>query len=515
MANLENNNCVNLEDNNSTIFCTGEITPIKQNTFTIKDGIFALVFIAIAFVIVKLFFTGNMRTGTVVSSGYYHIIVAVMGMLTLFYIGKKPNPTQWCIFGTSIAFCAVPFFSSTVTVRFLSWVYAAIMLCLFAYSFSRKGDIFSKGAVSRIAEAVVATPFQKFSAGPKSIGTVFSKGRSKVKVILYVLVGLIISLPVTFVCVYMLSNADENFDRIAGGIARFMSNDIGANIITLIFSLPLAFLLFGYLANTKEREEIKEHNGSVTAVVPVAMVCSAITPILVSYILFFICQLPYFLGAFTGVLPEGYSFSEYARSGFFELCVVCFINFFILILANIFSKDREDGKKPVALRVFLSILCVSSLILIVSALSKMLLYIGELGLTEKRFYTSWFMLALAIVFIIELIREIKPSISAVKLQIAGFSVMLALLCFCDPDARIAQNNIEGYLSGRYQTVDLYSMYDLSESAVPYIAKLPEGDKKVNGYLSDYKEVLRDNMKRTVYFPISVPATNAQKFLSDM
>ena len=155
---------------------------------------------------------------------------------------------------------------------------------------------------------------------------------------------------------------------------------------------------------------------------------------------------------------------------------------------------------------------MATLILITSAMSKMVLYINELGLTEKRFYTSWFMLALGVVFIIELVREIKPSIPAVKLQIAGFSVMLALLCFCDPDARIAQNNIEGYTSGRYQTVDLYSMYDLSESALPYIAKLPEDDKNVKGYLSDYKESLNQKIANSVYFPISIPAVNADKYL---
>ncbi len=503
----------NLENNDSTIFCAGEITPIEKKTFTIKDGIFALVFVVISFVIIKLFFTGDIRTGSVISSGYYHIIVAVMGVLTLFYIGKNPSVTQWFVFGISMLFCTVPFFSSTATVRFLSWVYSAILLCYFAYSFTAREEILDKGFAGRLVKSVVAIPFINFTAGPKAMAAVASKGKSKVKVILYILVGLVISLPATFICVYMLSSADENFDRIAGGIAKFMTNDIGTNIITLLFSLPLAFLLFGHLANTKEQEEITEQSETVTAVVPIAMVCSAITPILVSYILFFLCQLPYFLGAFTGELPEGYSFSEYARSGFFELCVVCFINFFILILANVFSRNREDGKKPVALRVFLSVLCISSLILIASAMSKMLLYIGELGLTEKRFYTSWFMLALAVVFIIELVREIKPSIPAVKLQVAGFSVMLALLCFCDPDARIAQNNVEGYLSGKYQTVDLYSMYDLSESALPYIAKLPENDGKINGCLSDYKESLQQNIKNTMYFSISIPAVNANNYLS--
>ena len=86
----------NLENNDSTIFSTDEIipvTPIKEKTFTEKDGIFALVFIVISFVIVNLFFTGDIKSGSVISSGYYHIIVAVMGILALFYIGKKPDKT--------------------------------------------------------------------------------------------------------------------------------------------------------------------------------------------------------------------------------------------------------------------------------------------------------------------------------------------------------------------------------------------------------------------------------------
>lgn len=507
----------NLENNDSTIINTDEIipvTPIKEKTFTVKDGIFALIFMVISFVIVKLFFTGDMKTGTVISSGYYHIIVAVMGILALFYIGKKPDKTGWCFFGTSMLFCAVPFFSSTATVRFLSWVYAAIMLCLFAYSFSREGDMLGKGAVSKIAEAIIATPFQNFSAVPRSVGALLSKGKSRIKVVLYILVGLVISIPATFICTIMLASADENFNNLAGSIMDVLSNDIGSNIITFLFSLPFAFLFFGYLANTKEIRQAQANQNSPAAIMPAPMVCSAITPVLICYLLFFFCQLPYFLGAFGGNLPDGYSYSEYARSGFFELCSVCIINFIIIVLANIFSKNNEKGRKHISVRIFLSVFCVATLILITSAMSKMVLYINELGLTEKRFYTSWFMLALGVIFIIELVREIKPSIPAVKLQIAGFSVMLALLCFCDPDARIAQNNVEGYTSGRYQTVDLYSMYDLSESALPYIAKLPEDDKNVKGYLSDYKESLNQKIENSVYFPVSIPAVNAQNYLSD-
>lgn len=505
----------NLENNDSEIFEVGEIipvTPIKEKNFTIKDGVFALVFIVISFVIVKLFFTGDIKTGSVISSGYYHIIIAVMGMLSLFYIGKKPNMSQWVFFGTSMLFCAVPIFSSTALVRFLSWVYAAIMLCIFVYSFSREGDILGKGAVSKIAEAVIATPFQNFTASPKAIGSVLSKGKSKIKIILYILVGLVISIPATLICAVMLASADDNFGNLAGNIMDVLSNDIGSNIIHLLFSLPVAFLLFGYLANAKEMKQAESNQNSSAAIMPAPMVCSAVAPVLICYLLFFFCQLPYFLGAFSGTLPEGYSYSAYARSGFFELCTVCVINFIIIVLANVFSKNNEKGRKHISVRIFLSVLCVATLILITSAMSKMVLYINEMGLTEKRFYTSWFMLALAVVFIIELIREINPAIPAVKLQIAGFSVMLALLCFCDPDARIAQNNVEGYLSGRYEMVDITSMYELSESALPYIIQIPEKDEGVKGSVWQYKESLKYEIDTCLYFPLSIPAVNAQKYL---
>lgn len=496
---------------NNSLKCAEE--EIKQEkSFTVKDGVFALIFVAISFVIFKLFFTGDMRTGTVVSSGYYHIIVAVMGVLSLFYIAKKPTVTQWVIFGVSMFFCAVPFFSSTPTVRFLSWVYAAISLCYFAFSFSYEGSPFGNKFAGRLVKSVIAVPFENFSASFKSIITIIGKAKSKISVLLYIVCGLVVSLPATFLCVHMLSGADENFDKIAEGIARFLTNDIGTNIITLVFSLPLSFLLFGYLANTKAVKKIEENTESGIAVIPAPMICSAVTPILISYILFFFCQLPYFLGAFGGTLPEGFSYSEYARNGFFELCTVCFINFIILLIANGFSKNREDGGKPITVRVFLSLLCVTTIILITSALSKMVLYINEMGLTEKRFYTSWFMVALGVVFIIELIREIKPDIPAVKLQLAGFSVMLALLCFSDPDARIAQNNVEGYVSGKYQTIDLYSMYDLSESALPYISGLYSNDNGTDFFVSDYKDSLIRKRETTMYFPVGIPSLNAEKYL---
>ena len=272
--------------------------------------------------------------------------------------------------------------------------------------------------------------------------------------------------------------------------------------------------LFGSFAATRNQWTKPFIDIKKGRVFPAVLGYATVTPICVFYAMYIAVQFNYFTAAFGGTLPEEYSYAAYARKGFFELCTVAVINLCVIAGMNLFLKRKEDGTPSVAMKVYCTLLSGFTVLLIVSALSKMVLYIKEMGMTPLRIYTSWFMLVLGVVFIIELVREIKPSIPAVKLQIAGFSVMLALLCFCDPDARIAQNNVEGYLSGKYETVDIYSMYDLSESALPSIAKLPEDDKNVKGYLSDYKESLNQKIENSVYFPVSIPAVNAQNYLSD-
>lgn len=51
------------------------------------------------------------------------------------------------------------------------------------------------------------------------------------------------------------------------------------------------------------------------------------------YAIFCFIQISYLFTKMT--LPEGFTYAEYARQGFFELMIVTFINFAIILISNL------------------------------------------------------------------------------------------------------------------------------------------------------------------------------------
>lgn len=164
--------------------------PEAKKVYGIRDFIFAVMTVIIGFITLKLFFTEGeiFPFAEVIASGWYHVIVATLAVMAVIYIGKKPTASQWAIFGCVMLFCTVPVFLSTGLVRFLSWVYAAILLCYFAYSFITSKPLFSDGFLREICEAVFAVPFANFAAAPKCVAVPFTnkeKRRKKQNSVIY------------------------------------------------------------------------------------------------------------------------------------------------------------------------------------------------------------------------------------------------------------------------------------------------------------------------------------------
>lgn len=480
--------------------------PEAKKVYGIRDFIFAVITVVIGFITLKLFFTEGeiFPFAEVIASGWYHVIVATLAVTAIVYIGKKTTAAQWAIFGCVIIFCAVPVFSSTGLVRFLSWVYAAILLCYFAYSFTTTKPLFSDGFLREICEAIFAVPFLNFTAAPKSIAVPFAKSGKgkKSKTALYILLGLVCSLPATLIAGVALSNADDNFGRMISDITGGFFDNFFANLMILAVSIPFSFLLFGIMSGAKGRKHRMTGETGKAAIVPAVAICSALTPLIVIYLLFFACQMPYYLSAFGGVLPDGYSYSEYARQGFFELCGVAVLNLLVIFLAGVLAKRNESGRKPVAVRIYSAVFSITTILLICSAMSKMIMYIGEYGLTGLRFYTSWFMILLGIIFFVLILHEIFPGMKTVATLFVSFTVMLGVLCFCDPDARIAQYNVESYLSGNIEEIDTHSLSALSEGAAPYVEKLGDTDENLRPRCKVALAQIKESRTSGVYFPLS-------------
>ena len=112
-----------------------------------------------------------------------------------------------------------------------------------------------------------------------------------------------------------------------------------------------------------------------------------------------------------------------------------------------------------------------TIILIATALSKMMMYINEYGLTQLRVYTSWFMVLLAMVFVMIIIKQFCFSFHIARWLTAVFTVMFALLCFSRPDALIADYNISMYNSGKLEELDTTALLDMSDDAVLEVVKM--------------------------------------------
>ena len=271
----------------------------------------------------------------------------------------------------------------------------------------------------------------------------------------------------------------------------------------LLLGIPVACYLFGMLyanAHGFRREKLSEEAYAArrarARVLPNLAAYVAMGPMLALYAVFFVLQAKYFLSAFAGVLPAGYSYADYARRGFFELCWLAVLNLAVLLAANRLTVHSGE-KKTKSLAVFSGALAVFTLLLIATALSKMAMYITRFGLTRLRLYTSLFMVLLAAVFLFVLLRQLFPRFPLMKASFAALTAAMLLLCFSASDLWIAKFNISMYESGRHSELDAqYLLYELSDDARLYTlahapidwTALPDGsrDAYIRNLLADRK-----------------------------
>ena len=361
--------------------------------------------------------------------------------------------------------------------RFIGGLNFIFLLAIFIYwiclSTNRQIDKkLSAYIVGDIVKHGLSIPFLNFgccASGMKNL----SKCK-KAKGILPALAGILIFLPLIAIVVGLLISADLAFENFINGIFDFIRIEkLVPYIMKVIIGMPVAFYLYGLIyGNVKGRyadkitvESVDKKIASMKIAPKIAMY-SVLTSFNAVYLIFFAVQAAYLFSAFNGNLPEIFTHAEYARRGFFELCAVAGINLGVLIISNLTIK-RERKEEPKALRVETIIVSLFTISLIVTALSKMIMYINEYGLTQLRVFTSWFMILLLFVFAVICIRQFKK-FNAARFIIVGFIVMFMILSYGNVDGLIAKYNISRYEAGTLSTFDVDMMTDLSDAAVPHI-----------------------------------------------
>ncbi|MCL2493086.1 MAG: DUF4173 domain-containing protein [Clostridiales bacterium] len=320
-----------------------------------------------------------------------------------------------------------------------------------------------------------------------------SRDRERSKRFMIGLVGVIICLPVLAAVIVLLMRADEGFAELMRHIADALRlENIWHYVWEILLGIPIACYLYGALygnAHKRHTNEIKKTGLSASIAgahrIPTVAVNAPLLVFCVIYVLFFIAMGSYLFSAFFGQLPDAYSYAEYARRGFFELCGVAAINLAILAFVWWFAR-RAAGEHPKRLRFFGGVLSGLTILLVVTAMSKMLLYIGEYGLTRNRVYTFWFMILLLFVFAFLLAWHIRP-FNAGKPIVVAVTGLALVLFLANTDGLVAKYNVENYLNGRIGRIDLVMLSNLNDARLPYMEQLAAEapDPDVRDALRDY------------------------------
>lgn len=408
----------------------------------------------------------------------------------------------------------------------LAYTYSLACHCYFIYAAfnNRIEPGFSDYIYIDFVKILFIFPFRSLTELFPAISNESTKKSSRF--MLKLLIGIAIAVLPTIIVLSLLSY-DKGFMKILDDIFSIEADQIAHIVLSLIFTLPLAMYGFGLYASAsqgllKDKMTVESCRNDLqkVKVLPQLTAVVAVIPILFLYVIFFISQWKYYISGFTGVLPENFSYAEYARQGFFELCSVSVINL-VFIVAIAFFIKRSEQNKSIILRIITLLFCLCTLILICTAVAKLVMYIDYYGLTQKRIYAMWLMVLIAIIFLVIALGQFFSKIKMVALSLTVSIVMFAGLCLCNVNALTAQYNTNRYLNGTLESLDLEVMDELGDSAIPSLVKVvktvdaeknPELKVRIDLILCEKAIELRD--EKFSIFRLSVPSVKAKKAMKD-
>ncbi|MCR5483962.1 MAG: DUF4173 domain-containing protein [Clostridiales bacterium] len=425
-----------------------------------SDRIFAAVLLVLSIFSVSAGVWGGF------AAGFTAAFILVFSAFT-FYLARKGTPLGFypILCGVlSVVLSAVFVTTSDLLVRFCSVIVMALTSTVW---FCALGEKNIPDRESGLAERLINQYFKSLSRIPKSLRSLFVSDDPRVKKTSAILLGIACASPLLCAVITLLMRSDAAFE----GLIRHIFSDVGNTAAQIILALLLfpCFLSFGFYTK-KDEDETKERHAFKG--IDTAFIASFIGLLSVSYIAYLFSQLAYFFSAFSGILPDGYAFSyaDYARRGFFELCGIAAINMAVQYLTLLLSR-KKDEKLPVILRVLCTFVGVFTLLLIATAIAKMVLYIRRYGVTVLRLGTSSFMIFMAVVFIAMLLRLYLRRVRVLPVALATAAVILSVLGIGNIRHFAAQYNYNAYESGKIKKIDTDYLRQLGDEGVPYLIKL--------------------------------------------
>lgn len=461
--------------------------PLQKKTVYEKSGVnvlFALLAAVLGYLLVQIGIYGSLGLG-----------MSIWTLLLLVFTVAWLKVKKISINGAGVAYFAVMvplgfYFvvSDNTVLKSLAFFLLPVVYAYAVYTAvgRRQAKRLDGGLIRDLNASLFVFPFTGFPASPSIVAGSLKKVKN-VKKVWYFLLGTAIMLPLLFLVLNMLT-FDSAFSGLLAALPDLWQID-QTEVLKLVIGIVLSFFLFGFLYQVIHKKQEPRVQGEILYdIVPGSLALGAVIPLLLIYLLFFFSQLAYFVSAFSGILPADFTYAEYARKGFFELCTVSGINIFVLIL--LFVLTKRGSQKTMAFKITMTLLSLCSTILIIISLQKMFLYITVYNLTPLRVYTSWFMLFLMICFVAVTVKIWRQKLNVVKVLVISLTTMFLILCYADTDRLIVSYNIEQYQTGVSESLDEETLRKLGASATPALTEIQKGK---------YSETVEQELRRRERF----------------
>lgn len=432
-----------------------------------RDLVMALIVAVMSFAVIDcLFWSGGLGIG-------FSIGGAVLLFAALWYL--KPSMRKKSVYIAAIALLCVAgyvsfVFSADSFIKALTLVSLMIgYICILMDAMDLRA--YAAGTLSSFSDffyTAFASSFGKIGQGMYALFHLEKKeGSKRGKSVAKALIGLAVALPVVIVLLILLSSGDQAFHGMIDGISF---EKFPEKLLTLFFAVPVFIFLYSQLFSLPDCKREKKEE-SKKGLDPIILTFFLVGVSLV-YVAYLFSQLAYFFSGFMGFLPDGFTYAEYARRGFFELSAVSVINIVIVILADAFSK-KKDGRLPLSVKLLSLFLCVFSLVLAGTEIAKMKMYMDSYGLTRLRILTTIFMIFLAVVFLALMVHIFVRKFPYFKTAVVVGMLLTIAMNFVSVDRMVANYNVWAYETGALKTVDVGTISELGDAAVPALLKLAQ------------------------------------------
>lgn len=264
----------------------------------------------------------------------------------------------------------------------------------------------------------------------------------------------------------LLASADEGFASALRGLLGWLDDGwVVYRIVRLALIGALAFsLLYGVAHAHGRGSSTRPASGRPASAVTVGTMLAVLDLL---YLMFVAIQFGRLFGG-PSIVAGDQAYAGYAREGFFQLVIVAGVN---IVVAFLSVRARRGAPRSATLIALQYVLLFTILVMLVSAALRMGAYVGCYGLTMLRALTYVGMLAILSLTVLVAVWVIRPGLKVFRWSVAALLVIWLAFGLSSPAERIAQYNVDGYLSGSIERIDVVYLVSLGPDSSYAVERL--------------------------------------------